>query len=88
MLNVWLSRFSLNRNLIQKQIKFKLKVKIEVKNMVYLIVFTKFPTDKTAELVKIGIEVAKKFYCAKMNLNLFLSLIDTNQIFILNIFKY
>ena len=29
--------------------------------MVYLVVFTKWPTDKTAELVKIGIEVAKKF---------------------------
>jgi len=29
--------------------------------MVYLVLFAKWPTDKTAELVKIAIEAAKKF---------------------------
>jgi len=29
--------------------------------MVYLVAFAKWPTDKTAELVKIAIEVAKKY---------------------------
>ncbi len=61
MLNTYIYRYNLHRNLIKNQILSKIKIKLEVKNMPYLIGFTKWPTDKTAEMVKKAIEVVKKY---------------------------
>ena len=62
MLNIRLSRFSFNRNLIEKQTKlYEKKNKIEVKSMVYIVTKLWYPPEKASEVGKIYLETMKKY---------------------------